>query len=152
MRIPRPKLTRQEWISLLSFLGILLLVCGFIAWASYEIRDLKSQIQVSRSTVYAPRDGRDGVDGTTTIITRNVEIPAPKAQDGIDGRDGKDVTADQIAQAVGDYMTKNPVKDGKDGQDGKDGYVIWLRLNPLTLIPECRIQNTLLWLPVEECR
>lgn len=51
-------------------------------------------------------------------------IPEPKnGEDGEDGKDGVSVTADQIAQAVGEWMAANLIqpKDGVDGENGTDG-------------------------------
>lgn len=81
-----------------------------------RIAELEQQIK----EMPTPKDGVDGVDGKDGADGRD-------GVDGAPGRDGKDadpVTAEQIAEAVADYLTTNPPaagKDGRDGVDGKDG-------------------------------
>lgn len=78
-----------------------------------RIAELEQQI----ADMPVPKDGRDGVDGKDGADGRD-------GVDGVPGHDGKDadpMTAEQIAEAVADYLAANPPAAGKDGRDGKDG-------------------------------
>lgn len=154
MKIPRPNLTRQEWVSLISFLLILGVVIAFVAWASYQIKDIRNIIQNPPVTVKTiPTPGERGMDGVTTTIVETLPAPLPKEpKEPVNGTNGKDATDEQVAKAVENYMASHPVKDGTNGQDGKDGRTVFIRFNPVTLTEECKYLGDLLWQPIEECK
>lgn len=67
----------------------------------------------------APARGEPGRDG----IDVKDGAPGADGSDGKDGRDGKDaeLTAEQLASAVAEYLAANPPAAGKDGRDGENG-------------------------------
>lgn len=78
-----------------------------------RIAELEQQI----ADMPAPKDGRDGVDGKDGSNGLDGAPGAP----GQDGKDAEPVTAEQIAEAVAQYLAINPPVPGRDGLDGANG-------------------------------
>lgn len=144
-------------ITVLSVL-VLVLMFGTIIWGSLEISRLKSVIAAipSQETIQP----RAGVDGYTPI----------KGVDYFDGKDGADSlstrtiieqpiytnvsvgpTEEQVAQAITDYCTARENCVGEEGARGPIGRTIFLRLNTLLGVEQCRYAGDDSWLPIEEC-
>jgi hypothetical protein len=80
-----------------------------------------------------PKDGRDGIDGTSVTIedVRSMveevakSLPVPKdGRDGIDGKDGTSVTLEDVKPLIDEVAKALPAP--KDGVDGKDGVSVTL--------------------------
>ena len=66
-----------------------------------------------------PEKGEKGDPGERGMDGRD-------GKDGIDGKDAPEVTDDQIAKHVGDYLSKHPPERGEKGDPGEDGKSISL--------------------------
>lgn len=140
---------------------LLSLLIGITAWGSVELSRMKAVI----ASIEIPEviKGIDGTDGYTPV--KNVDY-----FDGLNGHNGfnavsthtvnsiyKEIplpaitpTKEQIAEAVNDYCTVNDCK-GDAGEKGDRGLTILIRLNPNTLLDECKILGDISWQPLEEC-
>lgn len=147
---------RGSTLYFIATVVVVLLLCIFaVAYASYQSRDIKLQNQIKEIreivddlNIHKPVDGKDGV---TEVITRVVEIPAPKAANGVDGRNGSDATDEQIDKSVSTYMAKNPAPKGDKGEQGDLGISTFVRKNILTNKYECRYADDSTWNPLDYC-
>lgn len=125
---------------------VLLLVLGIVAWGSIEISRLRSVV----ASIEIPQaiNGIDGKDGYTPI----------KGVDYIDGNDGND-GRDSLSTTT---IVKEPIytnipvpgpkgEKGDTGERGAPGRTVLIRINPLTLLDECRFLGDIDWQPLDEC-
>lgn len=129
----------------------LLIVIGFAFWASYNFRQLKSQLAFSNTQLVqqikqipAPHNGINGIS-----------IVGPTGQSGRDGRDGRDgssVTAAQIAAAVNQYFLLHPVKavQGSAGTDGKNAPLRQLKVDVVTCQLLTKLELEDFWTPLAQ--
>lgn len=149
-------MTRGEKLYLFVSIVALVAAIAFAFWVSYDVRDTKIKFQEyieSSKDAYTPRDGKDGRDGVTEVITKEVYIPGKDGANGINGMDGKNVTNEQVAKAVSDYFVANPVKPekGDQGEPGATGLTIFVRQKPLSNSYECLVAGDIIWQPLENC-
>lgn len=137
--------------SVVTFIA-LAMVLLFSFWASYNLRQLKSQLAYSNGQLVnkikeipPARDGHDGI----SIIGRD----GLNGRDGRDGRNGKDgtdgssVTAGQVAAAVTQYLALHPVigVQGLQGTPGQDGVTQQLQVDVLTCKLQAKLSTNDLW-------
>lgn len=122
---------------------VLLLVLGIVAWGSIEISRLRSVV----ASIEIPQaiNGIDGKDGYTPI----------KGVDYIDGNDGRDSLSTTTIVKEPIY-TNIPIpgpkgEKGDKGEQGSPGQTIVLRINPITLLSECRFLGDIDWQSLDEC-
>lgn len=145
-----------------SFMALLVILVAITFAGSYQLKYLKSQL--------ASKSNRQVVQQTivqqmppTPEHLQLVEGPEGKKGDSVQGQPGESITgaagenatADQIAVAVANYLKTNPPASGKDGEKGAmgaAGKVVFVNLNILTGLWECRYGTDLQWQPIEECK
>lgn len=121
MRTPS-ELRSIKWFIVVSWALVLLIVIGTVFWGSYQIRELKNQLNALDTQKPTIIKGINGKDGVTTLRTLTVTLPAK------DGKDGQNATPEQIAAAITNYLQKNPPIQGKDGHPGVDGRTLYFRV------------------------
>lgn len=131
----KDEMKRKDRFIIVSWLLLLLIIVGLTTWASVEIRNLKSEIQLAISkqpTVIKGIDGREGLQGVQGVSGIN-------GLNGSNGVNGQSVTPEQIATAVSQYLQANPPASvqGPPGKDGVNGKSIQIELDPVT----CSLQS-----------
>jgi len=83
--------------------------------AGVKLSDVKRAISAELREIAA---GIPKADDVAALVLGKIELPQPSngqhGKDGRDGKDGKSVTEAEIAQAVAEYLKKNPPKAGKE--------------------------------------
>lgn len=137
------------------FVALLVIVVAIFA-VSYKFKALNAQIASQKTQVIKQ-----------TIVEKYTTLPAVNGLNGFDGSPGKNgtagtngangsngqnVTPDQIAEAVSDYLKANPPEAGATGASGIPGRTALIRTDPITGILECQYFGDLAWQPISECQ
>lgn len=147
-----PKYKRLVKLLVISWVSIVLLVFTVFSMISWQLSQVRSIATQNRIQAVQGPAGLNGINGKTETIVSYTP-----------GKDGQNVTDDQVAAAVDRYLTAHPVQNGKDGKDGASGQdgaqgnpgvpglVVFLRQ---TLLGdwECRYAGDTGWQPAGECR
>lgn len=132
----------RRFILLLSAF-ILFLILGIVAWGSIELNRLRYII--ANMDIPTVVNGIDGNDGYTPI--KGVDYV-----DGVDSLSTRTVAYQPVYTNVPVQGEKGDKGDqGEKGEPGTQGLTVILRVNPITLLEECRILGSSVWSSVDEC-
>lgn len=136
------KVPRLVWV-ILGILLLLNLVSIGVALHSPSGKSYPSTQIVKGPTGDIGPVGPAGPQGQTGISLQG--SPGPQ---GVQGQPGVNVTPDQIASAVSDYLQANPPIQGGQGDPGISGREVELQSDPLTGDLEWRYVGDSFWQPL----
>lgn len=139
-------INRLKRLIAISWLLLLAVLVGLTFWASYQIRDLRTQLAARTPPQIINKigqNGKNGQDGLTVI-----GATGPQGAPGLQGVQG-------IAGPKGDTGIMGPQgiqgQQGSQGESGPAGKTLLVRQNPETGNEECRYAGDLAWQPIEDC-
>lgn len=150
---------RLRRLILRSFFFVLAVFVVLAFAGSYQLKNLKSQFvglksqtivkqTIVKQTFESPlkpvngtngNKGQNGIDGINGV-------------NGVDGTNGVSITPEQIASAVASYLQLHPPPKGANGEPGVPGKIVFVQINPVTGVLECRYSGDTMWQPIGDCQ
>lgn len=148
------EIKRLKRFIIISWSMLLILIVGLVFWASINIKELKSQVQLAvnkQPTIVHGINGSSGPQGLPGVSIVGAQgLQGTNGTNGSNGVNGQTVTPEELADSISQYLLDNPVVSqpgppGIQGNAGQDGRTLQIQVDQVTCQLESKYDDSDSW-------